>query len=102
MYCLNKIYQAGLQGRSSESFRFTIKDFKKVHGAFCTGGTNLSLAFDNGKNLKLNGFEFMSAMDVPPNKRPVLFKEPIETDLISGVVTGTPGQKASVYLILEK
>lgn len=101
MYSLHKIYGGDLKNQGSESFRFTIKDFKKVRGAFCSGGVNLSLAFDNGKKVLLHGFEFSKKPDCPPNKRPLFFQEPIEMEYISGVVNGTMGNESSVYLILE-
>lgn len=101
MYSLNKIYEGQLKNQGSESFRFTIKDFKKVHGAFCSGGANLSLAFDNGKKVVLQGFEFSHSLDCPPNKRPIFFEQAIEMELISGVITGQPSADSSVYLIME-
>lgn len=101
MYSLVKIYEGKLKNQGSESYRFTIKAFKNVHGAFCSGGVNLSLAFDNGKKVVLHGFEFSREIDCPPNKRPVLFNEPLEMELISGVVTGETGRDASVYLIMK-
>lgn len=101
MYSLHKIYEGKLKNQGSESFRFTIKDLKKVHGAFCSGGANLSLAFDNGKKVVLHGFEFSQNTDCPPNERPIVFEEAIEMELISGVLTGEAGKTASVYLILE-
>lgn len=101
MYSLHKIYGGKLENQGSESFRFTIKDFKKVHGAFCSAGVNLSLAFDNGKKLMLHGFEFGKNTDCPPNKRPIIFDEDIEMELVSGVVSGEMGTNGSVYLILE-
>lgn len=102
MYSLHKIYQGKLQNQGSDSFRFTIKDFKKVSAAFCSGGVNLSLAFDNGKKVMLHSFEFGKNTDCPPNKRPLKLSEPIEMEIISGVVSGLVGTETSVYLILEK
>jgi hypothetical protein len=102
MYSLHKIYGGDLKNQGSESFRFTIKDFKKVRGAFCSGGVNLSLNFDNGRKVFLHEFEFGKATDCPPNKRPVIFEKDLDMELISGVVSGTMGQQTSVYLILEK
>ena len=101
MYSLVKIYEGKLKNQGSESYRFTIKNYKKVQGAFCSGGANLSLAFDNGKKVVLHGFEFSREIDCPPNKRPVLFKEPLEMEIISGVVTGNAGTDTSVYLIIR-
>ncbi|HNQ68825.1 MAG TPA: hypothetical protein PKN32_10630 [Bacteroidales bacterium] len=98
---MHKIYEGKLQNQGSESFRFTIKDFKRVQAVFCSGGVNLSLAFDNGKKVLLHGFEFSKNTDCPPNKRPVIFSEAIEMEIISGVISGTMGKDSSVYLILE-
>jgi hypothetical protein len=102
MYSLHKIYGGDLKNQGSESFRFTIKDFKKVRGAFCSGGVNLSLNFDNGRKVFLHKFEFGKATDCPPNKRSFIFEKDLDMELISGVVSGTMGQQTSVYLILEK
>ncbi|HBS88091.1 MAG: hypothetical protein A2W91_05550 [Bacteroidetes bacterium GWF2_38_335] len=106
MYSLVKIYQGNLKNQNNEAFRFTVKDYKKVCGAFCTGGTYLSLAFDNERDVMLRSFEQREMMDVPPNKRPVFFKRNIEMDIIKGVITkkGTfkPKDVFSVYLIMQK
>jgi len=106
MFCLVKIYQGKLKNNGSEAFRFTAKDYKKVHGAFCSGGTGLSLVFDNGRIVMLRNFEQRESTDLPPNKRPLLFEEKVNKEIISGVITGlenlTPAQNLSVYLILEE
>jgi len=101
MYSLHKIYEGKLVNQGYESFHFTIKGYSKVHGAFCSGGVNLSLAFKNGKKIMLNNFEFSQNTDCPPNKRPLLFDKPINMELISGVASGKMGNFSSVYLILE-
>lgn len=101
MYSLHKIYQGQLQNQGSESFRFTIKDYKKVKAAFCSDGIDLSLVFDNEKSVMLHGFEFNKNKDCPPNKRVIEFDEAIEAEIISGVVSGEMGKQSSVYLILE-
>ena len=104
MYCLVKIYEGNLKNQGSESFRYTIKDYKKVHGAFCSGGTGLSLVFDSGQKVLLRNFEQRKSLDVPPNKRPILFERGINAALITGVLTKMEDdlpEQCSAYLIVE-
>ncbi len=105
MCCLHKIYEGKLSHKGSESFRFTVKGFTRVKGAFCSAGNTLSLAFANGKKVVIDKYEAGSNSDVPPNKRPLLFDKPLQMELITGVISGidelSPAQNQSVYLILE-
>ncbi|MFH2143036.1 MAG: hypothetical protein ABIJ97_11470 [Bacteroidota bacterium] len=105
MYCLHKIYEGKLKNKGSESFRFTVKDFKKIRGAFCSGGTGLSLVFDNGRTVMLRNFEQRESTDIPPNKRPLIFEEKLNNEIITGVIMAmdnpSPTKNHSVYLILE-
>ena len=106
MYFLHKIYQGNQANKGSESFSFTVKDYKKVCGVFCSGGTALSLVLDKQKKIIIRNFEQRNTSDIPPNKRPLLFEKSIEMDLISGVISNTDGtpieRKVSIYLILKK
>ncbi len=63
-------------------------------------GDTLNLVFDNHKNLVLQGLS-AAQIDCPPNQRIFRLESKIETELISGVVSGTVDQWASVYLILS-
>ncbi len=101
MFCLLKIYGGIPENQGSEAFCFTKKGFKRVLGAFCSGGADLSLVFDNGNKVVLHGFEFVKNSDCPPNKRLFIFQEPAEAGLIYGVVSSQTGKGVSVYLILE-
>lgn len=106
MYCLVKIYDGNLANTLSDAFRFTVKDYKKVCGAFCSSGTNLSIAFDNGRKIFCRNLEQKRNTDIPPNKRPLFFEKTLECELISGVITFTDNsnivQNISAYLILEE
>jgi len=105
MCYLHKIYEGKLANKGSESFRFTMKGFTRVMGAFCSAGNTLSLAFANGRKVVFDKYEAGSNRNVPPNKRPMLFDKPLQMELISGVITGidelSPAENQSVYLILE-
>lgn len=102
---LVRIYKGTLEGRNSEAFRFTIKDYKKVLGAFSIGGNELSLVFNNGNTVLLRNFEQQKSLDVQPNKRPFLFERPLCMELITGVIRRIEAKSkeiVNVYLILEK
>ena len=106
MYCLVKIFEGSLANRWSDSFRFTVKNYKKVHGVLCSGGTDLSIAFDSGRKIFCRNLEQRRNTDIQPNKRPMFFEKALECELISGVITFTDNTKkvddVSAYLILEE
>ena len=104
MYCLVKIYEGSFANRWSDAFLFTVKDYKKVHGAFCSGGADLSIAFESGRKVFFRNLEQRTSTDFPPNKRPVFFEKVLESETISGVIAFTDNAKRvdniSVYLLL--
>ena len=104
MCYLLKIFDGELKNNGTKAFEFTIKDYKKVRGVFASGETNLSLAFDNGKNILVRNFEQRNTSDNPPNKRPLLFDKAIEMEIIKGVIISINKTitKQSIYLILDK
>lgn len=105
MYCLVKIYEGSFANRLSDAFSFTVKDYKKVHGAFCSGGADLSIAFESGKKVLFRNLEQRTSTGFPPNKRPVFFEKALDMEIISGVIAFTDNAKrpdnVSVYLLLS-
>ena len=105
MYCLVKIYEGSFANRLSDTFSFTVKGYSKIHGFFCSGGADLSIAFESGRKIFSRNLEQRTCTGFPPNKRPFFFEKPLENELISGVITFTdkakrPGE-VSVYLLLS-
>ena len=105
MYCLVKIFEGSLVNRLSDAFSFTVKDYKKVHGAFCSGGADLSIAFESGRKIFFRNFEQRASTDFPPNKRPVFFEKVLDNETISGIIAFTDNARkvdnVSVYLLLS-
>lgn len=105
MNYLVKIYQGELNVNGHKYFEWLNEDYTKLKAVFCSPGTNLSLAFNDGKNLILRGLEYNQSEHTSPNKRAFFVDKQLCREVLKGVVSkadATIKNKVSIYLILEK
>lgn len=86
MYSIVNIFKAKLENNGHQSFSYELNSYRKVCGVFFTGGTSLSLAFENGFHVTLTNYENYDSLNIPPNKRPIYFQKELEMKLVSGTI----------------
>ena len=84
-----------------QTFKWNSNGYKKLKAIFCSPKVDLSLLFNDGKEIFMRGFEYGEVKHTAPNNRVFHIDKPLKDEVIIGVVGKTEAQSA-VYLIVEK
>ena len=84
-----------------QTFSWNSGSYKKLKAIFCSPKVDLSLLFNDGKEVFMRGFEYGEVKHTAPNNRAFYLDKELQNEVIIGVVSKTEAQ-SSVYLIVEK
>ena len=91
-------------GSLHHRFEWNSEEYKKLNAVFCSPDVQLSLVFNDGKEVFLRQFNFEEALSISPNSRVIFIEKSLKNEIITGVASlNIPSFKnKSIYLIVEK
>ena len=92
-----------LEGMYHHRFEWNSGEYKKLIGFFCSPGVQLSLVFNDGRQVFLSQFNLDNTASVAPNSRVLFVDKELQNEMISGVLSykGPHKKPLAVYLIVE-
>ena len=93
-----------VDNKAHHRFEWNSGEYKKLKAIFCSPDVQLSLVFNDGKQVFLRQFNFEESVSTPPNSRVIFINKELKNEVITGVVSvgDVKSEYKSVYLIVEK